>query len=70
MVVQKSCKLEVNRLRNKNFNSVELYWGLGPENAIFNIIEYFKLVKNRKSSALIFNLTPPNTSHSYVLSTH
>ena len=46
--VQKSCKLEVNRLRNKNFNSVELYWGLGPENAIFNIIKYFKLIKNRK----------------------
>ena len=47
----------MNRLRNKNFNSVELYWGLGAENAIFNIIEYFKLVKNGKSRAVIFNLT-------------
>ena len=34
MVVQKSGKLEVNRLKNKNFNSVELYWGLGSENAV------------------------------------
>ena len=34
MGVQKSLKLEVNRLTNKNFNSVELYWGLGAENAI------------------------------------
>ena len=48
MGVQKSCKVEVNRLRNTNFNSVELYWGLGQENAVFNIIEYFKLVKNRQ----------------------
>ena len=48
MGVQKSCKLEVNRLRNKKFNSVEVYWGFGPENAVFNIIKYFKLVKNRK----------------------
>ena len=48
MGVQKSCKLEVNRLRNKNFNSLELYWGLGQENAIVKIMEYFKLVKNRK----------------------
>ena len=48
MDVQKSCKFEVNRLRNKDFISVELYWGLCPENAIFNIIKYFKLVKNRK----------------------
>ena len=41
-----SCKLEVNRLRNRNFNSVELYWCLGSENGVFNIIDYFKLVKN------------------------
>ena len=46
MGMQKSCKLEVNRLTNKKFNSIELlvYSGLGPENAVFNIIEYFKLV--------------------------
>ena len=42
--MQKSCKLEVNRLTNKTFNSIELYWGLGPENAVFNIIKYFQLV--------------------------
>ena len=46
MGMQKSCKLEVNRLRNKNFNSVELYLGLCQENAIFKITKYFKLVKN------------------------
>ena len=45
MGMQKSCKLEVNRLRNRNFNSVELYLGLCQE-TIFNITEYFKLVKN------------------------
>ena len=34
--VLKPWKFEGSRLRNKNFNLVELYWGFDPENAAFS----------------------------------
>ena len=49
--VPKSWKFEGNRLRNKNFNWVELYCDFDPENAFF-LTESNALYKSSKEKAI------------------